>query len=128
MPGERAILIQAGRVRLYAILDATPAAASVWEALPIEGRARLRGQAIFFDVGLRCNEEPETRREARCGDLGLWPEAKAIALFFGTPPSGAGAGPPDVSPVNVFARITGDASRLARVSEGDHVRLTALGD
>ena len=119
MPGERAIRIQAGGVRLYAILDATPAAAEVWEALPIEGRARLRGQSILLDVGLRCPAEPEARREARSGDLGLSPEGKAIALYFG---------PAADAPVSVFARITGDATRLTRVREGDRVLLTALAD
>ena len=128
MPGERAIRIQAGGVRLYAILDATPAAAAVWEALPIEGRARLRGRSILLDVGLRCPAEPEARREARSGDLGLSPEGQAIALYFGPAADSTAAGPAADAPVSVFARITGDATRLTRVGEGDRVLLTALAD
>lgn len=127
MAGERAIRIEAGGgVRLYAILEATPTAEAVWEVLPIEGRARLRSGEIHFDAALRRAPEPEARRQARSGDVGFWPEGKAIALFFGPPPDAPA--PADASPVHVFARITGDATRLARVREGDRVRLTALAD
>jgi hypothetical protein len=128
MAAERAIRIEAGGVRLYAILAATPTAGTIWEALPLEGRARLWGQEVYFDVGLACPLEPQARREVRPGDLGFWPEGPAIALFFGPTPQSDGPAPVAASPVNVFARITGDATRLARVSEGDRVRITALSD
>jgi hypothetical protein len=126
--GERAIRIEAGSVRLYAILDPTPTAGAVWEALPIEGRARTWGQEVYFEVAFRCELEPEAKREVRRGDLGFWPAGPAIALFFGPTPDSPGPDPVAASPVNIFGRITGDATRLARVAAGDRVRLTALGD
>ena len=123
---ERAIRIEANGVRLYAILAATPTAGAVWDALPIEGRARLGGREIQLDVALACAPEPQASAEVKPGDLGFRPAGRAIALFFGPPPAGRGEGPAATSPVNVFGRITGDASRLARVPDGARVRLTAL--
>jgi len=128
MPSERAIRIEAGGVRLYAILAGTPTASLVWEALPLEGRARLHGREIRFDVDLSCAREPGARAEVHTGDLGLWPEGPAVALFFGPSLRSTSPDPMAASPVNVFGRITGDATRLARVNEGDRVRLTALSD
>jgi hypothetical protein len=118
--------IEADGVRLYAVLAATPTADSVWEALPLEGRARRWGEEIYFDVGLRLPLEPGARAEVASGEIGYWPEGPAVALFFGRTPASTGDAPTAASPVNVFARITGDAARLARVREGSRIRLTRL--
>ena len=109
MATERAIRIEADGLRLYAVLAANPTADAVWEALPLEGLARLWGEEVYFDVALR-----------------LGPGGPAIALFLGRTPASTGDDPVAASPVNVFARITGDAARLNRVRQGSKVRLTRL--
>jgi hypothetical protein len=126
MPSERAIRIEADGVRLYAILAATPTAEAVWEALPIDGEARLWGEEVYFSVPLRVSPEKEARAEVKAGEIGYWPEGPAIALFFGRTPMSRGLDPVAASPVNVFGRITGDSGRLGRVREGGRVRLTRL--
>ena len=126
MATERAIRIEAGGVRLYAVLAATPTAGAVWEALPLEGLARLWGEEVYFDVALRLAPEPDARLRVAPGEIGYWPGGPAIALFFGRTPASTGDDPVAASPVNVFARITGDAARLGRVREGSKVRLTRL--
>ena len=126
MAGERAIRIEADGVRLYAVLAATPTAGAVWEALPLEGHVRLWGEEVYFDVALRLPLEPDARLQVAPGDIGFWPAGPAIALFFGRTPASAGSNPVAASPVNVFARITGDAARLGRVREGSRIRLTRL--
>jgi hypothetical protein len=126
MGGERAIRIEADGVRVYAVLGSTPTADAVWEALPLEGKARRWGQEVYFDVPLQVALEKDARAEVGVGDLGFWPAGPAIALFFGPTPSSTGARPVAASPVNVFGRITGDAARLDRVREGGKVRITRL--
>ncbi len=126
MSAERAIRIEAGSVRLYAILAATPTATAVWEALPLEGPARRQQHAVLLDVSLRCPLELPAKAAMKAGDLALRTEAPAIALHFGP---AAGDAPPDraaQAPANIFGRITGDVSRLERVEDGARVRLTAL--
>ena len=102
---DRAIRIEADGVRLYAVLASTPSAGAVWEALPLEGSARLWGEEVYFDVPLRLGLEPAARAEVAVGDLGYWPDGPAIALFFGKTPASAGETPVAASPVNVFGRI-----------------------
>ncbi len=126
MGSERAIRIEVDGVRLYAILAATPTAGAVWEAMPMQGRANLWGEEVYFKVPLALPLEPEARAEVAVGDLGYWPDGPAIALFFGPTPASQGSVPVAASAVNVFGRITGDATRLARVREGGRVRLTRL--
>lgn len=125
-PGERAIRIEADGVRLYAVLTPTPTGEAVWEALPLQGQARIWGEEVYFDVDLRLPLESGAHAEVRIGEIGFWPEGPAIALFFGRTPASRGDEPIAASPVNVFGRITGDARRLGRVHEGSKVRLTRL--
>lgn len=126
--GEKAIRIEAGGVRLYAILSDTDTAAAFWEALPLQGTARLYGQSILVNAPLGVALEPIARASVKAGDLAFWPDGPAIGFYFGKTPASTGDDPAAASPVNVFGRITGDAGRLARVAEGAKVKLTALGD
>jgi uncharacterized protein len=123
---ERAMRIEAEGVRLYAILDSTPTAQAVWEALPLLGAAQLWGEEVYFDVPLNLALESGARAEVGVGDIGYWPQGPAIALFFGPTPASRGQSPVAASPVNVFGRITGDATRLSRVRAGGRLRLTRI--
>jgi hypothetical protein len=123
---ERAIRIEADDVRLYAVLDSTPTADAVWDALPLLGAAQFWGEEVYFEVPLRLSLEAEARAEVAIGEIGYWPQGSAIALFFGPTPASRGTSPVAASPVNVFGRITGDATRLARVRPGGRVRLTRI--
>lgn len=123
---EKAVRIEAGGVRLYAILSDTATAGAFYEALPLQGTARLYGGAILVNVPLGVALEPIARAQVKAGDLAFWPDGPAVGLFFGKTPASTGDDPVAASPVNVFGRITGDAARLARVPEGAKVKITAL--
>jgi hypothetical protein len=131
--GERAIRIEADGVRLYAILQDSPAAARLWEALPISATARVARGEVAFDADLA--SPPETAApgvQARPGDLLYRRALKTVAILYepagtGDAPGTAPASRPE-SEALLCGRITGDASRLARVAAGARVKLTALGD
>lgn len=126
MASERAIRIEADGVRVYAILAATPTADAVWDALPLLGTAQRWGEEVYFEVSLKLPLETEARAETAVGEIGYWPQGPAIALFFGPTPASTGPAPVAASPVNVFGRVTGDATRLSRVRAGGKVKLTRL--
>ena len=123
---EKAVRIEAGGVRLYAILSDTATAGAFWEVLPLQGTAKLYGSALLVSVPLGVALEPIARAQVKAGDLAFWPDGPAVGLFFGKTPASTGDDPVAASPVNVFGRITGDAARLARVTEGAKVKITAL--
>ena len=128
--GERAIRIESEGVRLYAILAAGPAAALLWEALPILGTARLRDHlGVALETTLRFPQEPSAAAAPRPGDLLYSRGGGTILLISGAgaagSPESAGPGAPDESWL-AFGRITGDATRLLRVRDGGRLRLTAL--
>jgi hypothetical protein len=125
---ERAIRIEANGVRLYAILHDTPAGSLLWEALPIIGTARVADGEVAFDADLQAptGHDAPGAGDAKPGDLLYRKRQKAMALLFA--PSGeAGAAPRPADPeAQICGRITGDASRLARVRAGARVKLSAL--
>jgi hypothetical protein len=125
---ERAIRIEVNGVRLYAILHDTKAASLLWEALPITGTARVTDGEVAFDADLAAatGDEAPAAGEAKPGDLLYLKRQKAMALLF-APAGETGAPPRRPDPeAQVCGRITGDASRLARVGTGARVKLTAL--
>ncbi len=126
MASERAIRIEADGVRVYAVLSSGPTADAVWDALPIQSTARRSGEEIVIEVGLTLPAERNARAGLSAGELGYRPGGKAIALVFGPGAAPAETAPGASSPVNVFGRITGDASRLGRVREGGKIRLTRI--
>ncbi len=126
MASERALQIEADGVRVYAVLGSTPTADAVWDALPLAGVAQRFGDQVYFDVPLKLGLELGARANVAVGEIGFRPQGPAIALFFGPTPASRDAAPAAASPVNVFGRITGDATRLGRVRTGGKIRLTRI--
>jgi len=86
--GKR-ICITAGDVEATAELNSTATAEAIWQALPIEGRASLWGDEIYFSIPISL--ELEAGQElVGTGDLGYWPEGKAFCIFFGPTPVSRG--------------------------------------
>jgi len=114
--GKR-ICITAGDVEATAELNSTATAEAIWQALPIEGRASLWGDEIYFSIPVSL--ELEAGQElVSMGDLGYWPEGKAFCVFFGPTPVSRGNEIRPASPVTVFGKIIGDATILKKVAEG----------
>ena len=47
--------------------------------------------------------------DCEVGDIGYWPDGNGFCIFFGPTPASKGEKPRAASPVNIFARIEGDA-------------------
>ena len=126
---ERAIRIEANGVRLYAILHDTPAGSLLWEALPIISTARVADGEVAFDADLQApaGHDAPGAGDAKPGDLLYRKRQKTMALLFAPSGEPGGAAPRPADPeALICGRITGDASRLARVGAGARVKLSAL--
>ncbi len=122
------ITITAGDVSLPAELTDGPTARRVWEALPIEGRARIWGDEIYFAIPVAVGQEPDARAEVEVGELGYWPVGHAFCIFFGPTPASRDDRPRAASPVNILGRVLGDATLFRAVPGGTRVQITRAGE
>jgi hypothetical protein len=120
------ITIRAGDVSLPAELNEDPTAQQIWEALPIEGRANIWGDEIYFEIPVVASQEPDARAEVEVGELGYWPVGHAFCIFFGPTPVSTDERPRAYSPVNILGRVLGDATQFRAVSQGARVKIESL--
>lgn len=124
----RRIRITAGSVSATAMLDESPTAGAVWDALPIQAPASTWGDEIYFAIPVTLKEEVGAREVVEVGALGYWPPGRAFCVFFGPTPASHGAESRAASPVNVFGRVLGDATIFRQVRSGTSVRLERAAD
>jgi len=118
------IRIKVGTVSVEAELNDNPTAKKVLAALPIEGRANIWGDEIYFRIPVSAQEEPDSRAEVEVGELGYWPPGSAFCLFYGrTPASGDDDLPCAASPVNILGKVIGDAKALQPTRDGTKVTI-----
>jgi hypothetical protein len=118
------MIIDASGVSLPAELNDSPSAEQVWEALPVEGRANVWGDEIYFEIPVVAEQASDARAEVEVGELGYWPVGHAFCIFFGPTPASTDERPRAYSPVNILGRVLGDATQLRGVRNGEAVRLT----
>jgi len=123
MATERKIRITAGKVSAEAVLNDSPTATQIWEALPIEGRGNTWGDEIYFAIPVEAKQEKDAREIVTVGELGYWPPGSAFCIFFGRTPASTDDRPRAASAVNILGRIQGDATVFKTVSSGTRVRL-----
>lgn len=116
------IHIRAGAIEAEAELNDTRTAQAIWEILPIEGRANLWGDEIYFSIPLSL--ELETGQElVNIGGLGYWPQGNAFCIFFGPTPVSQGDEIRPASPVTVFGKIYGDTTIFKKVAAGMEITI-----
>ena len=122
MPTE--IVITANDLKLEGVLNDSPTAQALAEALPITGAAHLWGDEIYFSVPNVVAELDGTATPVvQVGDLGYWPTGRAFCIFFGLTPASVPGEIRPASAVNLVGRIVGDPCCLKLVPEGAAVRV-----
>jgi hypothetical protein len=119
----RTIKITAGKVQATAELNDTPTAEAIWNALPITGRANTWGDEIYFSIPVHLEEAPDAKSVVNLGDLAYWAPGSAMCIFFGPTPMSRGNEIRPASPVNVFGKVTGDATVFKSVRSGESMAI-----
>ena len=117
------IVITAGEMTAEAVLNDTPTAKAVWQALPITGKANTWGDEIYFAIPVKKDLEPTAKDLVEKGDLGYWPPGRAFCIFFGPTPASTGTEIRCASAVNIIGHIKGDATLFKKVKEGARVKI-----
>lgn len=90
-------------------------AKELFKKLPIEARANLWGEEIYFEVPLELEDENPSP-EAKSGDISYWFPGSALCIFFGrTQP---------YSPVNHLGIIIEGLDLFKYVKSGDKIVLS----
>ena len=100
-------------------------AAAIWSALPLRGSANRWGDEVYFPIEVKLDEE-NSREEVEVGSVAYWPPGNALCIFFGATPASLHGEPRAYSPVNVFAKILGDANVFKSVRGNDQVILSRV--
>lgn len=119
--------IQAGGVTATAVLNDTPTARAIWQALPIQAQASTWGDEIYFSIPVHLPVE-NGQEVVELGDIGYWPPGNAFCVFFGPTPMSRGDEIRPASAVNVVGHLEGDPSVFRRVRSGAAVTLEAQGE
>ena len=121
---RRLKIVSASAGTLYAetIEDNPVTADAVWSKLPIEGKANIWGDEIYFAIPV--SVEAENPKEiVDLADVAYWPPGKAICFFFGPTPVSWDREIRAASPVNVFAKVEENVKLLKLVKPGEKVRV-----
>ncbi len=124
------IMIEAGEVKVKALLKKTPLGEAIREALPLKGEVNCWGDEIYFSIPMkRMIAKGEGQTTVEKGDLAYWPTGQAFCIFFGpTPISREGEIQP-ASTVEVFGHLLEeDPSILKKVRDGEQIVITGDGE
>jgi hypothetical protein len=83
--------------------------------LPIEGRAALWKEEVYFEIPVAAGEE-KAKTKVKKGDLAYWPMGKALCIFYGeTQPYSA---------VNIVGQITKKLEHFRKTKSGAVIKVT----
>jgi len=85
--------------------------------LPVEGRAALWKEEVYFETPIKMGEE-KAKGTVENGTIGFWPMGSAICIFWGTTQP--------YSPVNVLGKITKNLELFKNVKSGTKIRVEPL--
>ena len=82
--------------------------------LPIEGRAALWKEEVYFETSIKMGEE-KAKPTVEKGTIAFWPMGSAICIFYGESQP--------YSPVNVLGKITKNLDLFRQVKSGTKIRV-----
>ena len=117
------IRILVSELKVEAELNASKTAQLIWESLPIEGKANLWGEEIYFAIPVKTGLEAGSREVVSAGELGYWPTGHAFCIFFGPTPASRGDEIRAASSVNILGKVLSDRKVFLKVKEGAKITL-----
>jgi len=85
--------------------------------LPIEGRAALWKEEIYFETPIKMGEE-KAKGTVEKGTIAFWPMGSAICIFYGESQP--------YSPVNILGKIAKNLELFKQVKSGTKIRVELL--
>ena len=120
----KSIHIETGDLNVKAELNDSATANAIYDRLPLNGKCNVWGDEIYFSIPLHMEQAGDAMEEVEVGDLGYWPAGDAFCIFFGPTPVSTNEKPRAYSPVNIFGKVTGDATIFRKVRNGEKIQIS----
>jgi hypothetical protein len=118
------IKITIGKLVVFAQLNESKTAKFILENLPLEAKAELWGDEVYFYIKPKMGLEKEYAKETvQVGDVAYWPNGPCMCLFFGMTPASRDGQIKPASAVNVFGKVEADPLVLKQVREGEAIKI-----
>jgi hypothetical protein len=85
--------------------------------LPVEGRAALWKEEVYFEIPVKIGEE-KAKPTVESGTIAFWPMGSALCVFFGESQP--------YSSVNVLGKITKNLELFRRVKSGATIKVESV--
>ncbi len=117
------VIWSAGEVS--ATLRDTPTARQLLAGLPVESRANVWGDEVYFGLPFNAEREPDATDVVDKGAVCFWLDGDSLALLFGPTPVSRGTECRLISDANLVGQIDGDPETLRSVRSGETIRVEA---
>jgi len=98
-----------GQVKAILLRERNPETCkAIWDKLPLNLNLARWGEELYGEIPVAIGGE-NTQVDCEVGDVGYWPDGNGFCIFFGPTPASKDEKPRAASPVNIFAKIEGDA-------------------
>ncbi len=85
--------------------------------LPMEGRAALWKEEIYFEIPIKMGEE-KAKPTVESGTIAFWPMGSALCVFFGNSQP--------YSPVSILGKVTSNLELFKQVKSGNIIKVKLL--
>jgi hypothetical protein len=85
--------------------------------LPVEGRAALWKEEVYFEIPFKMGEE-KAKATVETGAIAFWPMGSALCIFYGQSQP--------YSPVNILGKVTENLELFRQVKSGTRIRVELL--
>jgi hypothetical protein len=90
---------------------------AITRKLPLEGRAALWKEEVYFEIPVKIGEE-KAKATVEKGQIAFWPMGSALCIFYGESQP--------YSPVNIVGKITRGLELFERVKSGTKIRVEKI--
>ena len=91
---------------------------TIVKKLPVEGRAALWKEEVYFEIPVKLGEE-KAKPTVETGAIAFWPMGSALCIFYGKSQP--------YSPVSILGKITQNLELFSQVKSGTKIKVEQLG-
>lgn len=95
-----------------------------YDILPVEGRATLWGDEIYFSIPMETVQAENPRVAVKEGEIAIWIENPSLCIFFGKTPVSTETEIRAYSEVAVIGNVDGGANVFKKVKNGEKITIT----